>query len=66
MFKNLQKELERLERMKQISVPIEPDSEGYLDKECPSEPCLFLFKIRGDDWSNIVRDEEVFCPSCAM
>lgn len=47
-----------------MSVPIEPDSEGYLDKECPSEPCLFLFKIHGDDWSNIVRDEEVFCPSC--
>lgn len=64
MFKNLQRELERLGRMKEISVPIEPDSEGYLDKECPSEPCLFLFKIDGDEWSNIVRDEEVFCPSC--
>ncbi|WP_096172050.1 hypothetical protein [Cohaesibacter sp. ES.047] len=64
MFKNLQRELERLGRMKELSVPIEPDSEGYLDKECPSEPCLFLFKIYGDDWSNIVRDEEVFCPSC--
>lgn len=64
MFKNLQRELERLGRMKEISVPIEPDSEGYLDKECPSEPCLFLFKIDSEDWSNIVRDEEVFCPSC--
>lgn len=50
--------------MTEISVPIEPDSEGYLDKECPSEPCLFLFKIYGDDWSNLVRGEEVFCPSC--
>ncbi|WP_198666115.1 hypothetical protein [Tropicimonas sp. IMCC34043] len=50
--------------MKEISVPIEADSEGYLDKECPSEPCLFLFKVHGDDWSNMVRDEEVFCPSC--
>jgi hypothetical protein len=64
MFKTLQRELERLGQMKEITVPIEPDSEGYLDKECPSEPCLFLFKIHGDDWSNIVRDEEVFCPSC--
>lgn len=64
MFKNLQRELERLGRMKEISVPIKLDAEGYLDKECPSEPCLFLFKIHGDDWSNIVRDEEVFCPSC--
>ena len=64
MFKNLQRELERLGRMKEISVPIEPDTEGYLDKECPSESCLFLFKIHDDDWSNIVRDEAVFCPSC--
>ncbi|WP_319498116.1 hypothetical protein [uncultured Cohaesibacter sp.] len=64
MFKNLQRELERLGRMKEISVPIESDSEGYLDKECPSASCLFFFKIYGEDWSNIVRDEEVFCPSC--
>ncbi len=64
MFENLQKELERLARTKEISVPIELDSEGFLDKECPSDPCLFLFKIHSDDWSSIVRDEEVFCPSC--
>ncbi len=64
MFENLQRELEKLGRMKEISVPIESDSEGYIDKECPSEPCLFLFKIHDEDWSNIVRDEEVFCPSC--
>lgn len=64
MFKNLQRELERLGQMQTISVPIDSDSEGYLDKECPSDPCLFLFKVHDDDWSNIVRDEEVFCPSC--
>lgn len=64
MFKNLQKELEKLSRMKEVSVPIETDAEGYLDKECPLESCFFLFKIHGDDWSNIVREEEVFCPSC--
>jgi uncharacterized Zn finger protein (UPF0148 family) len=64
MFENLQRELERLGRLKELSVPIEADSEGFFDKECPSEPCFFLFKIHGDDWSNIVRQEEVFCPSC--
>lgn len=26
--------------------------------------CQFLFKILQDDWRNIVRDEEVFCPFC--
>jgi uncharacterized Zn finger protein (UPF0148 family) len=64
MFKNLQRELEKLARLNEISVPIERDSEGYIEKECPSDPCLFLFKIHGEDWTNIVRDEEVFCPSC--
>ena len=64
MFKNLQRELEKLSRLTEVSVPIERDPEGFLDKECPSETCHFLFKIHGDDWSNIVRDEEVFCPSC--
>ena len=64
MFKNLIRELERLERTSKISVPVESDSEGYVDKECPNDSCLFLFKIHGEDWSNIVKDEEVFCPSC--
>jgi uncharacterized Zn finger protein (UPF0148 family) len=64
MFKNLQLELKRLGQLKEISVPIERDSDGYVEKECPSDPCLFLFKIHGDDWTNILRDEEVFCPSC--
>lgn len=64
MFENLQKELRRLAASTQVSVPLESDEEGYIDKECPSEACLFQFKIFGDDWTSIVRDEEVFCPSC--
>ncbi|KPX59208.1 hypothetical protein LCH33_000041 [Pseudomonas amygdali] len=64
MFENLQKELRRLAATQQVSVPIESDAEGYTDKECPAEACLFQFKIHSDDWTNIVRDEEVFCPSC--
>jgi uncharacterized Zn finger protein (UPF0148 family) len=64
MFDNLQRELERLSDAKQVAVPLEMDPEGYADKECPSPTCLFQFKIHGDDWTGIVRDEEVFCPSC--
>ena len=64
MFDNLQKQLRRLAATQQVSVPIQCDAEGYIDKECPSAACLFQFKIYGDDWTNIVRDEEVFCPSC--
>lgn len=64
VFKNLLKELETLKNTTSISVPIKPDTEDYYDKECPAESCLFGFKVFGDDWTNIVRDEEVFCPAC--
>ncbi len=64
MFKNLQREISRLANTTSISVPLESDADGFYDKECPDEKCLFQFKIYGDDWTNIVRDEEVFCPSC--
>lgn len=64
MFENLQREIKRLSSTTQVMVPLEADPEGYVDKECPAPMCLFQFKIHGDDWKAIVRDEEVFCPSC--
>lgn len=64
MFEHLQRQLRTLSETTEISVPLEADSEGFLDKECPSETCLFQFKILEEDWKKIVRDEEVFCPSC--
>lgn len=64
MFENLERELNHLAEVQLVEVPLEEDAEGYADKECPAEACLFQFKIHGDDWKNIVRDEEVFCPSC--
>lgn len=47
-----------------IPVPIDTDKEGYYDKECPSDECLFQFKVHKEDWKNIFRDEVVFCPMC--
>ncbi|MHC2419658.1 hypothetical protein ACVMB2_003568 [Sinorhizobium meliloti] len=64
MFKNLQEEMRRLTAQRTISVPLESDAEGYFDKECPDQNCLFQFKIFEQDWKGIVRDEQVFCPSC--
>lgn len=64
MFEHLQRQLRTLSGTTEISVPLEADSDGFLDKECPSETCLFQFKVDEEDWKNIVRDEEVFCPSC--
>jgi hypothetical protein len=63
MFDNLMRELRALERQS-ISVPIDSDEKGYIDKECPSSNCEFQFKIKGEDWTNICRDEGVWCPTC--
>lgn len=64
MFDHLQRELKRLAQITKVAVPLEKDAEGYFDKECPARGCLFPFKIHADDWRDIVRDEEMFCPSC--
>ncbi|MCJ2044469.1 hypothetical protein MKK58_07975 [Methylobacterium sp. J-078] len=65
MFDELLKFLGKLDGQ-QVSVNLEcqADADGYLDKECPNDPCRFGFKVHEQDWSDIVRDEEVFCPSC--
>jgi hypothetical protein len=64
MFEKLIRELKEWEHTKQISIPIEADKDGYLDKECPSEDCLFQFKVDKKDWKELFKDEKVFCPSC--
>jgi uncharacterized Zn finger protein (UPF0148 family) len=64
MFEHLQRELRALERLKQVTVPLATDDKGYLDKECPSEGCEFLFKVNEQDWIGICRDEAVWCPMC--
>ena len=64
MFEHLQRQLRDLSKTKEITVPIEADADGFLDKECPSEKCLFQFKVSEEDYKNILRDEEIFCPSC--
>jgi hypothetical protein len=64
MFEKLLKELKELERTKQFTVPIEADKEGYLDKECPNQDCLFQFKVNVKDWGKMQINESVYCPLC--
>lgn len=64
MFEKLFREIEALQRTKKMSVPIKADKEGYYDKECPNKECLFEFKVHEDDWKNIFKEEQVFCPMC--
>ncbi|WP_421349280.1 hypothetical protein [Aeromonas veronii] len=53
-----------LENLKSVSVGINSDEKGYIDKQCPSEDCGFLFKVNSDDWINLFKDESVWCPMC--
>jgi len=64
MFDDLLKELKKLERGRTVSIQIETDDNGFFDRECPSSNCGANFKVDFQDWKNIVRDEEVFCPIC--
>ena len=61
MFEELLKELELIN---QISIPINSDNDGYIDRECPSEECSFQFKVDQEDWVNLFQDEKIYCPLC--
>lgn len=63
MFEKLIQELQRIEREK-IKIPVSVDGDGYLDRECPNPECLYQFKVQEEDWLNICRDEQIFCPLC--
>ena len=64
MFDDVLRKIKQLERGVQVSIQLELDDNGYLDRVCPSDECRTHFKVMFDDWRNIVRDEEVFCPLC--
>lgn len=64
MFDDVLRKLRQLERGVQIPIQLELDDNGYLDRVCPSDDCGTHFKVMFEDWRDIVRDEEVFCPLC--
>ena len=64
MFEDLLKALKKIEQTQKISIPIRTDKGGYIDKQCPSKECSFLFKVKLEDWENIFKDESVWCPFC--
>ena len=47
-----------------ISVAIDADADGYIDKECPAENCEYVFKVNAEDKSSIVFGNTMFCPQC--
>jgi hypothetical protein len=64
MFDDVLRKLRHLEHGTRVSIDLELDDKGYLDRMCPSDDCGISFKVMFEDWRNIVRDEEVFCPLC--
>lgn len=48
----------------ELSIPIEADADGYIDKECPNENCLLQFKVNEDDWEAIDDESNIYCPFC--
>jgi uncharacterized Zn finger protein (UPF0148 family) len=60
-LENFQRDLQELGTK---NVPIIPDANGMIDRQCPKNDCQSYFKVNSEDWKNIVKDEEVFCPIC--
>jgi hypothetical protein len=63
MFEKFLKEIKQLDQLK-ILIPIDTDENGFFDRECPDEECLFVFKVHEEDWDKNFIDEAVFCPMC--
>lgn len=53
-----------LGNLKNASANITPDANGMIEKQCSKDHCFSIFSVNVDDWLNILRDEEVFCPIC--
>jgi uncharacterized Zn finger protein (UPF0148 family) len=64
MFDKVFRKLRQLERGVKVPIEMKLDDNGYLDRLCPSDECGAAFKVLFEDWRDIVRDEEVFCPIC--
>jgi hypothetical protein len=64
MLEKIKKFQEDLENLSSKPINIIPDANGMIDLQCPKKKCNEFFKINNEDWSNIVKDDEVFCPFC--
>lgn len=47
-----------------VWVPIQADSDGYVDRECPSKSYMYQFKVHEIGWTDLLKNESVFCPLC--
>lgn len=64
MINKLERFKNEIESLSNIKIPIIPDKNGMIDRQCPKTECKSIFKVSSTDWKNIFKDEEVFCPFC--
>ena len=64
MFDDLLREISKLNQPQLVSIPMEIDDEGYLDRRCPAEECGAAFKVLFTDWRDTVSDERAWCAIC--
>lgn len=64
LIEHLNSFTKEIEKLKTATVEIHPDKNNMIKKECPKDDCKSQFFVDDDDWKNIFRDEEVFCPIC--
>jgi len=64
MINKLDNLIVNVESLSNVEIPVIPDENGMIEKQCPNPNCNAIFKINAEDWKNILRDEQVFCPVC--
>jgi hypothetical protein len=57
-------ELQKLSSGQNIPISLPLDEKEYFDRCCPNPQCQKQFKVKFEDWKNIVQDEQVYCPVC--
>ena len=53
MFDHLLRELRNMQGISEISIELEIDDKGYLDRACPSKECGASFKVYYEDWKAV-------------
>ena len=48
----------------ELPLSFHTDEKGYIDRQCPSDGCQYIFKISADDWPDKVSNEGMHCPMC--
>ncbi|MEN6334144.1 MAG: hypothetical protein ABFE01_07765 [Phycisphaerales bacterium] len=65
MFDDLIRELKRMER-EPVRLPVNTDADGYSDRECPNEECLFQFKVVAGECGDSFEGKQMHCPLCGV